>query len=321
MNRRSALVLVVASASLGPAPARAQTLTQLKAVSGITLGARSALFADQTGLFRKNGLEVEIIPVTSGSAGLSAVVGNSAQVVYLNIITLLEAYDRGIGLQIIAPGSYYLSEKPYALMFVRKDSPVRTARDLNGKTIAVSSLKDINAIGMLNWVDQNGGDAKTIKMIEIPNASLMPVLDEGRVELITLLPPFQAQALDSGKYRVLGKPYDSIAKNFMVAAWVVTTDWVAKNADTARRFTLAMREASVAVNSNPGRSVDMVAAFTKVDPALVARSQGTFDPPYLEPRDLQPAIEASLKFGLIAKSFDAATLLNPAVRRPSGGAR
>jgi NitT/TauT family transport system substrate-binding protein len=313
-----ALVLVLAALTVpGNGQTPAPGLVTMHVVSGVTLGARSALYAQQGGIFRKYGLDVDVIPMASGSAGLSAVAGGSAQVVYLNTITLLEAFDKGLGLQVIAPGSYYLTNKPYALLFVRKDSPIRSARDLNGKIIAAGALKDINAICMLGWIDANGGDSKTVRTIEVPNAALMPTLDEGRVDAVTLLPPFQTQALDSGKYRVLGKPYDAIAKSFMVAAWVVTNEWAAKNPDVARRFALAMREASIYANANPAKTVGLVADFTKVDASIVSRGPGTNDPPYLEPSDIQPVIEASVRYGLIPKTFDAAILLNPVVRRPA----
>jgi NitT/TauT family transport system substrate-binding protein len=314
-SRRIALATVAASPVL-MAPAGAQTLTTMHVLSGVTLGARAALWAVQSGIFRKNGLDVDVQASASGAAGLAAVVGNSAQVIYLNTITLIEAVNKGVGLQVIAPGSYYETAKPYALLFVKKDSPIKTARDLNGKTMAAGALKDINAICELAWVDANGGDSKSIHMTEIPNAALMPTLDEGRVDAITLLPPFQTQALDSGKYRVIGKPYDAVAKSFMIAAWVATTDWTTKNTDAARRFALAMRESSTYCNANLEKTIGPVAAFTKVDPSVALRGPGTNDPPYLEPTDVQPVVEASVRYGLIAKTFDAATMLNPVVRRP-----
>ena len=182
--------------------------------------------------------------------------------------------------------------------------------------MAAGALKDINAICELAWVDANGGDSKTVHMIEVPNATLMPTLDEGRIDAMTLLPPFQAEALDSGKYRVLGKPYDAISKNFMIAGWVATNDWATKNADAARRFAAAMRESSTYCNANPEKTIGVVAAFTKVDPAIALKGPGTNDPPYLAASDVQPVMEASVRYGLIPKAFDAATMLNPVVLRP-----
>ena len=317
--RRPILTAAVALAlllPLGSGRAVGQSLITMHVLSGVTLGARSALYAQSAGIFKKYGLDVDVIPTNSGSAGLSAVLGGSAQVVYLNSVTLVEAYAKGVNLQVVAPGAYYTTTKPYALIFVKKDSPIHSARDLNGKVIGAGALKDINAICTLGWIDANGGDSKTVKTIEVPNSFLMPALDEGRIDATTMLPPFQTVAIESGKYRVIGKSYDAIAKTFELSAWVSSGTWAADNPDAVRRFASAMREASTYANANPLKTVDVVAAFTKVDPALVARSVGANDPPYLTPADLQPVIDASLKYGIIDKTVDAAALLNPAVRRP-----
>jgi NitT/TauT family transport system substrate-binding protein len=110
------------------------------------------------------------------------------------------------------------------VLFVKKDSPIHTGRDLNSKTIASGALKDINAVCTLAWIDNNGGESKTVRAVEVSNPTLMAALDEGWIDVAVILPPFQAAALDSGNYRVIGKPYDGIAKNFQIAAWVGSDD-------------------------------------------------------------------------------------------------
>lgn len=309
----AALTLVLAAAGNG---AGGQGIITMHIASAPTLGARAAIYAERTGIFRKYGLNVDLQPMASGGAALAAVIGGSMQVDYLNTITLVEAHARGVALEIVAPGGYYSSAKPYALLFVKKDAPIQSGRDLNGKTIASGSLKDINAICTLAWIDANGGDSKTVRAVELSNPAIMPALDDGRIAAATLLPPYQAEALDSGRYRVLGKSYDAVAKSFEFAAWVATKDYALKNQDAVQRFAAAMREASTIANANPSKTTEMVAAFTGVEPGVVERSPGSGDPPYLEPSDLQPVIEASVKYGLIPKTFDGAELLNPVVRRP-----
>ena len=99
---------------------------------------------------------------------------------------------------------------------------------------------------------------------------MLPALDEGRIDVIALVPPFQTQALESGKFRVLGKPFDAIAKRFQVAHVGCDQRYVAKNPDVARRFAAAMREASTFCNANPAKVRDLIAGFTGIDPGVVA---------------------------------------------------
>jgi NitT/TauT family transport system substrate-binding protein len=315
----TAALLALLIVPLGSARAVGQSLVSFKVATAPTMGAQTALYAQQAGIFKKYGLDVEVIAMSSGQAATAAVVGGSVQAAYVNVISLAEAHNRGVPIEAFAPGGYYTSAKPYGLLFVRKDSPIRTGADLNGKTIGSGALKDINAICALAWIDANGGDSKTVHAIEVPNNTIMPAIDEGRIDVATILPQYLAQALDSGKYRVIGKPYDGVAKNFEIAVWAGSTDYAQKNPDVVRRFAAAMRESSQIAIATPAKAVAVTAKFTGVDPAIVLRGPGPNEPPYLEPSDLQPAIDAALRYGAITKSFDAAEVLNPAVRRPRPG--
>jgi NitT/TauT family transport system substrate-binding protein len=318
LNRAAATTALIAplAVPLLPGRASAQSLTTFRVATAPTMGAQTALYAQQSGIFRAHGLDVDVVAMSSGQAATAAVVGGSMQAAYVNVISLAEAHARGVPLVAFAPGGYYATAKPYGLLFVRKDSPIRTGRDLNGKTIGSGALKDINAICTLAWIDANGGDSKTVRALEVPNNTLMPALDEGRIDVATILPPYQAQALDSGKYRVIGKPYDGVAKSFEIAVWAGSSDYAAKNPDVVGRFAAAMRESSQIANATPAKAADVVAKFTGVDVTTVLRGPLPNDPPYIEPADLQPVIEAAVRYGAITKSFDAAEVLDPAVRRP-----
>ncbi len=315
----TAALLALLLVPLGSGRALGQTLISFKVATAPTMGAQTALFAQSAGIFKKYGLDVEIVAMSSGQAATAAVVGGSVQAAYVNVISLAEAHTRGVPIEAFAPGGYYTSAKPYGLLFVRKDSPIHTGADLNGKTIGSGALKDINAICALAWIDANGGDSKTVRALEVPNNVLMPAIDEGRIDVATILPPYLAQALDSGKYRVIGKPYDGVAKNFEIAVWAGSTDYAKQNPDVVRRFAAAMRESAQIAIANPAKAVDVTAKFTGVDPAIVLRGPGPNEPQYIEPSDIQPAIDAALRYGAITKGFDAAEVLNAAVRRPRAG--
>lgn len=318
MRRRDVLTLALAplaAAGVRAPRVMAQSPIAMHIVSGPTIGARTALYAQSAGFFKKYGLDVDLIKAGSGGGSpLSGLVGGSLQADYVNVISLFQAHARSIDLQIIAPGGMYSTEKPFALLFVRKDSPIKSGRDLNGKTIVSQSLNDLNAVATFAWIDANGGDSKSVHDIELPNSAMLPALDEGRIDAAALVPPFVTAALDSGKYRVLGKPYDGIAKHFAFSGWAATADYVRQNPDAVRRFASAMREAGIAANANAPQANALVAAFTGIDVQVVNRSVSAGDPPYLDPATVQPAIEACAKYGVIPKSFSADEVISSVVR-------
>lgn len=279
-------------------------------------GVKAFLYAVRAGIFRKYGLDIEVVPMSSGSAAMAAVAGGSMQVAFANLPSIVSAYARGVRFAIVAPGGIYTSERPYQLLFVKKDAPIRAARDLNGKTIASPALKDLTSISTLAWIDQNGGDAKTVRAVELPASAFLPALDDGRIDAVALASPYLDDAQSSGRFRVLGKPFDAIAKHFVVSSWVASGETTSRTPDPYMRFGRAMHEAILYSNGHLAETVDLVAQYTKVDPQIVARGTRVLDAEFLSAADIQPIITFSLKYGLLEKAFDADEMIFASAKRP-----
>jgi len=59
---------------------------------------------------------------------------------------------------------------------VLKTSPIQSGRDLNGKTIGSTSVSDMNSAATLAWIEQTGGDPKSVKVIEVPQSAAAAAL-------------------------------------------------------------------------------------------------------------------------------------------------
>jgi NitT/TauT family transport system substrate-binding protein len=297
--------------------AQSQALPTLR-ISGPPLDAyKTAYYAQSSGLFRKYGVNVELSTVASGTAAMAALAGGSVDLAFTAILPVIQAHVKGIEFQIVAPAGWYLSDAPQLLMLVRKDSTIAGGRDLNGKTIGCTALKDLSCTAMAAWIDQNGGDSKAVHTLELPNAALLPALDEGRIDAATFVTPFLDQALASGKARVLSKDYDAISKRFQTAGYVATADFAAKNADALRRFARAMHDAAVYTNAHLAETVDIVAAYSGIPAAAIAKSVRATDPENVDPRNIQPLIDVSAKYGIIDRGFPADEIISAAAVRPA----
>ena len=271
----------------------------------------------QSGLFKKYGLTVEATNTQSGSAALAAVVGGSMQVAFTSLPAVLQAHLRGVPFKVVAPAQWYLSDAPTAMLIVKKDGPVHAARDLDGTTIATSSLHDLNQTASLAWVDANGGDSKTIKVIELPSSAIAAAIDDGRIAAATIADPFLSAAVNSGKARVLAHSYDAIGKRFETSVYVATEDYVQGHRDAMQRFARGMHDAIVYTNTHLPETVNLVASYSGVEPAVVAKTIRAIDPDYIDPRNLQPMIDIGVKYGLIDRGFDANDLIaSTALRAP-----
>jgi NitT/TauT family transport system substrate-binding protein len=309
----SLLVLMSLAATMGADPQNDKPI--VVAVTA-TEDAAPLLYAQKAGLFRQAGLNVDIQKTPSGAAGMAAVVGGSFQFSGTNVLSTITAHLKGLPVTLVAPGGLYDSTTNFVAGVVKKTSTLQTARDLNGHTIGLPSVSDLNAISLFGWIDQNGGDSKSVKSIEVPYPLLIPALDEGRIDAAVLIQPNLSDGLISNKVRVLGKPYDSIGKRFYITAWVANASWVSQNPAIARGFAAVMKRAAAYANTHLDEMAPLVAAWSGVDVQTIQRGgRDTFATGDLDARDIQPVIDAALRYKAIDRRFDATEVIAPAVRK------
>ena len=254
--------------------------------------------------------------MASGAAAAAAVIGASADVAYTNILTLIQAHVHDVPLVFVAPGALLLADASPTSILVLKDSPIHTGRDLNGKTFASASLRDINAAATMAWIDKNGGDSKSVHVVEIPTSAGQAFLEGHRADAVTLNEPGVSQALAAGTIRVLANPYEAVGKRLNTAGFAAMTPIVDKNRDAFGRFARAMHEASLYTNTHLPDTVAMVARYSGATPEVVAKSIRFIDAEYLEVSAMQPLIDMCARYGLIDKAFPAQEVISPVALRP-----
>lgn len=305
--------LAAASGVFEPRMTAAADLPVVKTLSVPTDGTKAILYARKVNLFAKHGLGVDIGSMANGAAIYAAVLGGAAQFGSGNLFTVFSAFARGVPIRIVAPATMYVSENADTWLIVPKDSPIRTARDLNGKMIGVASLRDSDEFATRGWVSLNGGDGASIRAVELPSAQQSAALDAGRVDASVLRPPFLTGATASDKYRLLGRPFDSIGPRFLLSCWVANADYVAKNPAIVANFAAVLNEAAKYVNAHQAETVDLVASFTGQDPAQIARGIRSTMADSLTLADVQRPLDFAVKSGLVDKTFDVTALLAPSV--------
>jgi NitT/TauT family transport system substrate-binding protein len=293
--------------------AAAQEVRTVHVLAVPTDGVKSTLYAQKNNLFRKRGINADIVPMGSGAAIFAAVVGGSADIGSGSLFPVFAAFGRGLPLRIIAPASLYTSDRADALLMVGKDSPIKTGRDLNGKTIGTDAIKDVYSTATRAWVDQHGGDGASLRAIELKPTEQMSALDAGRIDVCVLKSPFLQPAVDSGKFRVLGKPLDAIGNRFLLSAWVANLDFINKNRELVSAYAAALNEAAKFTNANQGATTEMVAQFTGQDPSVLGRGIRSITAESLTLGDIQRPIDFAVKYGIMEKRFEASEILAPGV--------
>jgi NitT/TauT family transport system substrate-binding protein len=279
-------------------------------VGNVPIDSSSEIFAAQSeGFLAKAGIAVDIQSFTNGNAIAAAVVSGSLDVGGINVLSLAAAHEKGLPLKIAASGSTYTTKNPTTVMLVPNASPLKTARDLNGKVLAVNVLQGIAHVSAESWIDKNGGDSKQVKYLELPFAAMPAALAANRVDAAVVAEPQLTQSRNDT--RLFGKSYDGIGDLWMIDAWTVSEAWLTANPEVARRFSDAMQQAAVWANRNHDKTAELVSAATKIDISIVrAMRRATF----LEHVNLgvvQPVIDVGAQYGALSARFPAADLFYP----------
>jgi NitT/TauT family transport system substrate-binding protein len=311
----SSLTAAVAFPSIIVGRADAQDLPKIVVAGPAIDDFKTVFYGIRAGIFRKYGVAVETLITNSGSAAMASVAGGSAQVAFTSLPAVLQAYLRGLPFRVVSPAQLYLTELPNTALFVKRDSAIRGAADLAGKTIAVQSIKDLIWAATMNWLDTTGGDSKSVKVIELPNSVVGAALAEGRIDAGNLVSPFSERAMEAGQAKMLAKNCDSIAKRFQLSVFVATADYVGANTDTMRKFVRAMHDCIVYTNTHLPETVELVASYSGADAAIVAKSVRTIDPEFIDPRDMQPVINVAYKYKLIDRVFPADEIISAVALR------
>jgi NitT/TauT family transport system substrate-binding protein len=260
-------------------------------------------YARDLGEFTRAGLDVRISIMNNGPTVAAAVTGGALDVGAMNSGSLAVARARGVPLKFFAPCALQTPATKNDVIMVRGDSPIRTGADLNGKTVGIVAVKTMQYAAALAWIDKHGGDAKTVKFIEVPFPQMVGALDQARVDAAIPSEPFASIARAKG-HRVIGYTYDAMAPRFMLFGFAATDRWLQARPDLAVKFAAAIRKAATWANAHHEQSAAMLVALTKVDPALARSMERATYGTTLDPSLIQPVIDVIAKYGILERPID-----------------
>ena len=292
-------------------PGGAQTLPTVHVMTVPIDAGAEVYYAKDMGFFTKAGLDVDIQAGANGGAVTAAVAGNAIDIGYADTVSIASGVARNVPFVIVAPAGMSLSSAPTNLLLVSANSPIHSAKDLDGKVIAGSGLGTISGYGPRAWIEANGGDLSTVKFVELPFPQMQSALDAGRVDAVMIAEPFLSVARKTD--RVLSAPYDTVAKEFLVSAYFANTAWAKDHADVLNRFISAIHEAAVWANANHAKSAEILLKYAKMDPEAAAGMVRVHYGETLNPAWLQPVINVAAKYSKFPP-FPAADLIYKAGR-------
>lgn len=270
----------------------------------------SVLYAQRTGLFTKAGLDVQLQRITSTAGLPAAVAGGSYDIAKTSLTSLFAARERGLIFKIIAPAALYdnATNSHIGGFIVAKDAALPSGRDFNGKTVSVISLNGIGQVALCAWVEQHGGDWKTLHFVELPMSAAPEAVEQHRVFASESANPLLAEALASRNVQLV-PAYGAIGPAFLFSVWFTTADWAAKHQDAVKLFARVVAQAAAYTNAHPVETATLLADATAIPLAVIEKMPRVTNGTTVILSQIQPVIDAAARYKAIGDVFPAADVV------------
>jgi NitT/TauT family transport system substrate-binding protein len=292
---RSRVIALLAGAAVVRAPrVSAQPARLIRIAAAPSDSYAEAYYALDGGFFARAGLNVDVTTLPNGAAIAQAMAGNAVDVGIGDIVNVANVVNAGLPLAFFAGSGIYQSSAPTTLLVVAKNSPVTSAKELEGLPLAVAALASMSSLGVRSWLQQNGADLEKVKLIEMPFPQMQPALERGLIAAALVSEPFIAETREGT--RVLAKAFDAVARAFYITGWFSTRSWLAANADIVRPLTQAIYETARWAATHHDETATILVKYTKLDPSRSRAMTRVAFTPSLDVRLIQPVLDVAYRY-------------------------
>lgn len=276
----------------------------------------------QEGIFEKHHLKVTPSVAQGGAALIPSVLEGSVPISFTNVLSYMIAYEKGLPLKYLSSAVY--SENPdgndkpdhaASILAVAPDSPIKSVKDLEGKTVSINALKGIQELAVSNAIDAGGGDSSKVKFLALPLQQAQGSLMSGRVDAISINEPFTSAALAEGD-KVIANPFTDFkvpAANY--TNYFTSTEYAQKHPDVVKNFVAAITEASKWTRDNDAEARKVLLTYTKISEGDAQKITLPYYMAEADPASLNELSELGVKYGMLDKTVDVKKMIRDAAIR------
>ena len=244
------LLLLIASST-------AQAVDKVRmSISAIDVSFLTAGLASKRGMFRDEGLDVELIRM---NANVSITALSTTDIDYTMVFgSVVRGALRGMPMRVVAS----FMDSSTHLLIARPE--YKSIRDLKGKTLAVSTIGATSDVAARMMMKQGGIDPeKELKIIPLGvERARYAALREGIVDVAVLSPPTDTDAQRQG-YRILSRFHELFKLPF--AGLGTHLKKLKEKPDEVKRMVKALLRANRFVRSNREGTIQTMMDWIKVD--------------------------------------------------------
>lgn len=275
MGRNRLNVALIALALLGAATVAAADDTLKLAVGQRGNWDTSVSEVGQlAGIFKKHGLVLEIVYTQGAGETQQVVISGSADIgIAAGVMGVLSAYSKGAPVRVIGAETTGANDLYW---YVKADSPIKSLKDTDGKTLAYSTNGSSTHGIVTAFVKQYNLTAKLTAMGG-PPANLTAVMS-GQIDIGWAAPPFGLDQLDQKQIRIIATGNDADAfKGQTVRLNIANADYLRAHKDIIARYMKAYRETVNYMYTDPN-ALKVYSEWLKISEAKAKRTRDDFFP-------------------------------------------
>lgn len=231
-------------------------------------------FAAERGFFKAEGLDVSYIWTSGGTETLQTVTTKSVDIATgTGILGVIGAYSKGAPLRIIRSE---ILGAPEAFWMVKSDSPIKSAKDFDGKKVGFSRPGSTTHLIVLTMTRKFGVKPTLVSTGAI-SASRTQLMT-GQIDVGFSIPPFNLDLIKKGDTRIVFRATDvPELQQQTIRVNVTHKDLVEKNRGVLEKFNRAYAKALAWMYDKPNESAEAYAKFANI-PVDVAKDVPSFYP-------------------------------------------
>ncbi len=261
------------------------------------------------GFFKKQGIDLTLDSAQGGAAIVPGVVSGQFQFGFSNVTSLIIAHDKGLPIKMVAAGNFSTGTPPdFSAVVVKKNSPIKNAKDLEGKTVSVNTLKNIGDTTVRESIRKAGGDPSKVKFVELAFPDMPAAVAKGRVDAAWVVEPFVTIAKSQGD-RVVAWNLIDTAPNLMIASYFTSTKLEKSNPELVKKFTKAINTSLDYAQKHQDEVRDIVPTYTKIDKKLLNKLTLPKWGTKINVQSTEKLAKLAKQDGLVKKKTDLSSLL------------
>lgn len=236
--------------------------------------------AEEAGLFKKHGLNVELIDMEGGTRGLQVLLSSQIQAMHVGLGPMARANTQGADMRLIAS---FCNTIPFTIF---TPANVKTAADLKGGTVGISSFGSESDIAIDIALKRLGLSRRDVTITQLGGGSVrLAALLSGRVKAVPLSDPISTKALELGLNPLVDLAAAKVP--WVFEGVIVNRVYLESHRDLFSRFLRATIEGTHLVYADEKRARELIARkFKTNDNKVISAGYSTFK--QLVPLDPQP---------------------------------